>query len=72
MADLSFRNFLQEVGLRLGAAVVVVGTFVVLGYANRTDFLGLSTFLNDRLTFFAVAFLTIAVASLGWIAFHRT
>lgn len=71
MADLTFRNFLKEVGLRLGAAVVVVGTFFGLGYANRTEFLGLSTLLADRFVFVAVAFLLVGVASLGWITFQR-
>ena len=71
MGDLTFRNFLKELGLRLGAAVVVVGTFFGLGYANRIDFLGLSTLLNDRLVFFAVAFLLVGVASLSWITFQR-
>lgn len=71
MADLTFWNFLKEVGLRLGAAVVVVGTFFSLGYANRTDFLGVSALLNDRLTFFVVAFFVIGIASLGWIALQK-
>jgi hypothetical protein len=71
MADLTLRNFLKELGLRLSAAAVVVGTFFALGYANRTDFLGLSTLLTNRLVFFAVAFLIVGVASLCWIAFRR-
>ncbi|MCT9098471.1 hypothetical protein [Haloarchaeobius sp. HME9146] len=71
MPDLTLQNFLKEVGLRLGAAVVVVGTFFGLGYVNRTDFLGLSRLLDNRLAFFAVAFLLVGVASLGWIVFQR-
>ncbi len=46
--DFTFRNFLQEVGMRLGAAVVVVSVFLGVGYFNRTDFLGLSSFLGTQ------------------------
>lgn len=71
MPDLTLQNFLKELGLRLGAAVVVVGIFFGVGYANRTDLFGLSRLLNNRIAFFAVAFLLVAIASMGWIAFQQ-
>ena len=69
--DLSFNSFLQELVMRLGAAAVVVGIFFGLGYANRTNFLGLSSVLGDTFGFFAVAFLLVGVVSACWIVFQR-
>lgn len=69
MADLILRNLLKEIGPRLGAAAVVFGAFVSLGYASRTGVLGRSTFLGGRFTFSAAAFLLVGAVSLGWIAF---
>lgn len=40
--DFTLGNFLKELGMRIGAAAVVVGVFFVLGYLNRTDLLGSS------------------------------
>lgn len=71
MSDLTLENFLKEVGLRLCAAVVVVGTFVGLGYVTRTDVLGLSGLIDTPGTFFTVAFLLVGIASLGWVAVQR-
>lgn len=68
--DLSLRGFLRDLGTRIGAAAVVVGVFFGLGYANRTDLLGLSGVLGNQLVFFAVAFLLVGVASICWIAFQ--
>ena len=69
--DLTFENFLKELGMRLGAAGVVVGVFFGLGYIRRTGFLGLSDLLGTRLAFFAVAFLLVGIVSAGWIWFTR-
>jgi hypothetical protein len=33
-SDLSFKNFLKDLGMRIGAAAVVLGIFFGLGYAN--------------------------------------
>ena len=71
MSDRTLQNFLKELGMRLGAAVVVVGSFVGLGYANRTNLFGLSRVLNNQLAFFAIAFLLVGVASLGWVTFQQ-
>lgn len=70
--DLSFRNFLKDVGLRIGAAAVVVGIFVGLGYLNRVDFFGLSRLLGNQLGFFAVAFLLVGIVSVCWVVFQRS
>ena len=70
--DFTFTNFLKDLGMRVGAAVVVVGVFFGLSYINRTDFLVLSSFLGDQLVFFTVAFLLIGTASSIWIAFRRS
>lgn len=69
--DLTFKNFLKELGMRLGAAAVVVGVFFGLGYLNRTDFLGLSSLLSNRSSFVAVSFLLIGIISLSWIGIQR-
>lgn len=70
--DLSFSNFLKDVGMRIGAAAVVVGIFVGLGYLNRTDLFAISGLLGDQLGFFAVAFFLVGIVSLCWIVFQRS
>lgn len=69
--NLTFKNFLKDVGMRIGAAAVVVGIFFGLGYINRTDFLGLSSLLGNQSIFFATYFLLVGTVSLGWIMFQR-
>jgi hypothetical protein len=69
--DLTLSNFLKELGMRIGAAAVVLGIFFGLGYVNRTDLLGLSGFLGTQFVFFTVAFLLIGMVSLGWITYQR-
>lgn len=69
--DLSFNSFLRELVMRLGPAAIVVGIFVGLGYANRTNLLGLSSVLGDTFGFFAVAFGVIGFVSVCWIVFQR-
>jgi hypothetical protein len=69
--DLTLQNFLKEVGLRIGAAVAVVGVFFGLGYVNRSDFLGISRFLGTQRAFFAVAFLLIGLVTLSWVMVQR-
>lgn len=69
--DLTFKNFLKGLGMRIGAAAVVLGVFFGLGYLNRTDFIGLSSLLGNRLVFFAVAFLLVGISSLLWMGFQR-
>ena len=69
--DLSFENFLRELGLRIGAAAVVVGIFYGVGYINRTGFFGLSRFLDNQVLFFAAAFGLVGLVSLGWIGFQQ-
>lgn len=67
----TFRNFLNDLGMRLGAAAVVVGIFLGLGYVRRTDFLGLSSVLDSQLAFFSTAFLLITLVAVGWILYQR-
>jgi hypothetical protein len=69
--DLSFKNFLTDLGMRVGAAAVVLGIFFGLGYANQTDFLGVASLLGNQFGFFAVAFLLVGVVSMVWIVFQR-
>jgi len=69
--DLSVGNFLRELSMRAGAAVVVVGIFVGLGFLNRTDLFGLSNLLGTQVAFTGVAFLLLGIVSGGWILFQR-
>lgn len=70
--DLSFNNFLKELGMRIGAAAIVVGLFFGLGYLNRTDLFGLSNLLDNQPAFVAIAFLLVGTGSIGWIVFQRS
>lgn len=70
--DLSFENFLKDLGMQIGAATVVVGIFFALGYINRTDLFGLSGLLGNQRVFFAVAFLLVGIVSVCWIVFQRS
>lgn len=69
--DFTFRNFLQELGMRLGAAVVVVSVFLGVGYFNRTNFFGLSSVLGTQASFFAISLLLIGLFSLSWIGIQQ-
>jgi hypothetical protein len=70
--DLSFKNFLKDLGMRIGAAAVVLSIFFGLGYINRTNLFGLSSLLGDQLAFFTVAFLLVGVTSICWIVLQRS
>jgi len=59
--DFALKNFLKDLGMRLGAAAVVVG------YLNRINFFGFSTLLDSQSIFFGTAFGLIGLASLTWI-----
>ena len=52
----SFQGFLEDLGMRVGAAIVVISVFFGLGYVKRTDFLGLSGLLESGKAFFGAAF----------------
>jgi hypothetical protein len=67
----TLKDFLRDLGLRIGAAVVVVSIFFALGYINRVDFLGLSSLLGGQLLVFGGAFLLVSLVSLGWIFLQR-
>lgn len=69
--DLTFESFLKELGMRVGAAAVVVGVFFALGYLNRTNPFGIFNFLSNQLAFVLVVFVLIAVVSVGWITLQR-
>ncbi|WP_410765729.1 hypothetical protein [Haloferax sp. DFSO60] len=69
--EMSIKSALKELGMRTGAAAVVVGVFVGLGYLNRTDFLGLSSALGTQHAFFAAAFLLVGVLSGGWVLIQQ-
>jgi hypothetical protein len=66
--DFTFESFLRDLGTRLGAAAVVVGIFLGLGYLNRINLFGL---LDNQLVFFATAFGLVGLASVAWIVFQR-
>ncbi|WP_246999708.1 hypothetical protein [Halosolutus gelatinilyticus] len=68
---MTFSNFLKELGMRIAAGAIVLGIFFGLGYAKRTDLLGLSNALGPQFGFFAVAFLLIGIVAVGWILFQR-
>ena len=69
--DPALGNLLKDLGARAGAAAVVVGVFVGLGYVDRAGFLGRSGLLDTRTAFFAVAFLVVGFIAQGWIALQR-
>lgn len=71
VSDSNVPDVLKELGMRIGAAVVVVGVFAGLGYVNRTNLFGLSSILDTREAFFAVAFLVIGAVTVGWFAFQQ-
>lgn len=68
----TFRNFLKDLGMRIAAAVVIVGIFFGLGYIKRTDFLGFSGLLDSQLAFFIAAFLLITLVAVVWILYQRS
>jgi len=65
--DFTFREFLSDLGLRVAAAGIVVGIFVGLGRAKRTDIPGLSGLLSTEAGFFATAFLLIGLVTVAWV-----
>jgi hypothetical protein len=69
--DLSLKNLFRELAMRVGAAAVVFGVFVGVGYLSRTEAFGLATLLDDRATFFTVAFLLIGCLSIAWMLIQR-
>ncbi len=68
----TFRKFLKDLGMRFGAAALVVGIFFGLGYIKRTDFLGLSSLLGGQLGFFTAAFLLITLVAVAWILYQQS
>ncbi|KTG11186.1 hypothetical protein [Haloferax profundi] len=70
-SDSSLERFLMDFGLRAGAAAVVFGIFVGLGYVNRIDLFGLSSTLGSQSAFFAAAFFLVGLVAGGWILFRR-
>jgi len=54
----SFKSFLNDLSMRIGAAIVVISVFFGLGYVKRTDFLGLSDLLESGTAFFGGSFRT--------------
>jgi hypothetical protein len=52
----SFQGFLEDLGMRIGAAIVVISVFFGLGYVKRTDFLGLGGLLESGTAYFTAAF----------------
>ncbi|QLD84162.1 hypothetical protein HWV23_00065 [Natronomonas halophila] len=57
--------------MRIGAAAVVFGVFVGVGYLSRMEAFGLANLLDDQATFFTVAFLLIGFLSVGWLLIQR-
>jgi hypothetical protein len=52
----SIRGFLEDVGMRAVAAMVVISVFFGLGYLRRTNLFGLGALLDSGTAFFAAAF----------------
>jgi len=69
--ELTFSNFLKELGMRIIAAAIVVGIFFGLGYINQVDFLGLFSLLDSQYGFFAATFLLVGILASGWIMFQQ-
>ena len=68
----TFRNFLKDLGMRIGVAAVVIRIFFGLGYIKRKDFLGLSFFIETQLAFFTAAFLMITGVAASWIVYQQS
>lgn len=68
----TFQNFVRDLGMRLGAAAVVISIFFGLGYIKRTDLLGLSSVLDGQLSFFTAAFLLITMVAVAWIIYQKS
>lgn len=68
----TFRNFVKDLGLRFGAAAVVVGIFFGLGYIKRVNLLGLSSVLGSQLAFFTAAFLLVTLVAVVWIMYQQS
>jgi predicted outer membrane lipoprotein len=49
-------GLLRDIGIRVGAAIVVISVFFGLGYVKRTGFLGLGSLLESGTAFFTAAF----------------
>ena len=52
----SLEGLLKDIGMRVGAALVVISVFFGLGYVKRTDLLGLGGLLESGTAFFTAAF----------------
>lgn len=52
----SIRGFLEDLGMRAAAALVVISVFFGLGYVKRTNLFGLGALLDSGTAFFAAAF----------------
>ena len=65
----SFEGFLKDLGMRIGAAIVVISVFFGLGYVKRTDFLGLGSLLDSGLSFFFVVFGIILAVWLSYMIY---
>ena len=63
----TFRNFLKDLGMRIGAAVIVIGIFFGLGWINQKNFLGLSSILGNQFGFFLTGFALITLVAISWI-----
>ncbi|MFT4892514.1 MAG: hypothetical protein ACI8Z7_000289 [Candidatus Nanohaloarchaea archaeon] len=68
--ELTFRNFLEDLGMRITAALTVIGIFYGLGYIKRTDLLGLSWLIDTTASFFTAGFLLIGFAGASWILYQ--
>ena len=62
----SFEGFLKDLGMRAGAAVIVISVFFGLGYVKRTDSLGLGVLLDSGKAFFSAGF---GFLGLVWICY---
>lgn len=61
-----------DLGLRLGAATVVLVIFFGLGYVKRSNLLGLAGFFESQLAFFTIAFFLVGVAAVSWILYQQS
>lgn len=72
VSELTFRNFLKDLGMRIGAAAIVVGIFIGVGYIKRTNLFGLSSLLESQLAFLAAVFLVIGLVAVSWVIFQQS
>lgn len=65
----TIRHLVKDLGMRLAAAVVVIGIFFGLGYLKSNNILGLRGLLKSETAFFAAAFGLVGVVAASYFLY---